>query len=194
MASLFGEEPDEADHTQQTQDPNQDRINELTRLDNSLPLSIIHAFISPQHNCPYTAIQEIMAVGDFSDQSHLLFDENFRATAKKEYDAMSRSNFNIDETDRPEWDSVIRNAEKRARKKKQRAEEQQSVQQQVDVEPQYQPVQHPAQMPPTPVMQEMDHGQGVQSNQSGANQAPVHDAEYYRLLELEMEDSYARDA
>lgn len=185
MASPFGEEPDEADHAQQKQDPNQDRINELTRLDNSLPLSTIYAFISPQHNCPYTAIQAIMAAGDFSDQSHLLFDENCRATAKKEYDAMSRRNFNINATDRPEWDEVIRKAEKRASKKKQRAEEQQ-----VDVEPQ---------MLPTPGMQETDHGQGVQSNQSGANQSgadqvPAHEAEYYRLLELEMEDSYARDA
>lgn len=180
MASLFGEEPDEADHAQQKQDPNQDRINELTRLDNSLPLSTIYAFISPQHNCPYTAIQAIVAVGDFSDQSHLLFDENCRANAKKEYDAMSRRNFNINATDRPEWNEMIRKAEKRARKKKERAEEQQA-----DVEPQ---------MLPTPAMRETDDGQGAQSNQPGANQVPAHEADYFRLLELEMEDSYARDA
>ncbi|KAL6413994.1 hypothetical protein AUP68_03527 [Ilyonectria robusta] len=164
MVSLFGEEPDEADHAQQKQDPNQHRMNELIRIDNSLPLSLISAFINPQHDSPYSAIQAIVAVGDFSDQSYLLFDESYRATAKKEYDAEARRSFNINETDKPEWDPVARNAEKRVRKKKQLAEEQQSVQ-------------------PTPAMQEADHGQGVQNEQ----------VEYDRLLELEMVEALTWD-
>lgn len=164
MKSLFGEEPDEADHAQQKQDPTQQRMNELIRIDNSLPLSLINAFINPQHDSPYSAIQAVVAVGDFSDQSDLLFNESYRATAKKEYDAEARRSFNINETDKPEWDPVVRNAEKRDRKKKQLAEEQQSVQ-------------------PTPAMQEADDGQGVENEQ----------AQFNRLLELEMEEELTWD-
>ncbi|KAH7160611.1 hypothetical protein EDB81DRAFT_878962 [Dactylonectria macrodidyma] len=162
-ASLFGDELDEAmeieeaEVTQQAQYPNQERINELTRLDSSLPLSVINSFINPHKDCPYSAVKEVMAYGNYGDQSHLLFDQTCRALAKEEYDAQCRTNFQINETDKPEWDPTIRNAEKRSRKKKQRAEEQKSSQQQ-----------QANSQPPVPKTQSIQANQDVQNNISDA--------------------------
>ncbi|KAF7545350.1 hypothetical protein G7Z17_g9250 [Cylindrodendrum hubeiense] len=192
LASLFGEDSDETDHTQQMQDPNQHRINELTRLDIGLPLSIIRAFINPTNDCPYSAIKAVVLAGDYSDQSGLLFDEHCRAIAKKEYDAISRNNFQINETDRAEWDPAVRNAEKRARKKKQRAQEQNRVQQQqADPEPHYQPEQHLAQLLSAPGLQEMQHDQSIQSNQFEVNhERPAEDFALDTQFDLDMERAF----
>lgn len=130
------EEEGEAGHAQQTpadgaatgqseqpDDPSRRRVKELIRLDSSMPHSLIRDFMEPRAESIYSAVREAVVRMDLADQSHLLFDRDCRRVAMKEYDCHSRQQFQITPEDHPEWNPVVRNAEKRARKKQRRLEE-----------------------------------------------------------------------
>lgn len=121
------------EESEQPDDPSRRRVKELIRLDNGMPHSLIRDFMNPRAESIYSAVREAVDRMDLSDQSHLLFDRDCRRVAMKEYDCHSRQQFQISPEDHPEWNPVVRNAEKRARKKLRRLEERKAEEERVQV-------------------------------------------------------------
>ncbi|GAB0139830.1 hypothetical protein EsHS_00000469 [Epichloe bromicola] len=122
-----------AGESEQPDDASRRRVKELIRLDNGMPHSLIRDFMKPRAESIYSAVREAADRMDLADQSHLLFDRDCRRVAMKEYDCHSRQQFQITPEDHPEWNPVVRNAEKRARKKLKRLAERKADEERLQV-------------------------------------------------------------